>query len=290
LEFSWIQDHHNLFHDTENPNYNNGWLSVIYKNKCVMDRYLFVADEIGTPGISPVISNTFVFGGYVVKENEIQKALDAWRKIKLEMCGRKQVELKWKHFFVDEHDPKFTIPLKVKNKADRRQLASLALKYLFNQAPLLPLVAIVSKDRATNAFIVKSKKGKDKIDYDIMWVGPIGMFATFLTLKKAQGKLCFDQLSPNQEKDRQDSWSNQLHMIRVREVPQKFFENLQKLLTIDERITFLDSKKNEIIQIAEFISGVIWNAGEGDEEFLVEFESEFGRKAERVGLGILHIK
>lgn len=255
-----------------------------------MDRYLFVADEIGTPGISPVISNTFVFGGYVVNENEVQKALEAWWKIKLEICGRKNVELKWKHFFVDEHDPKFSIPLKVKNKAGRRQLASLALKDLFNKSPLLPLIAIARKDRATDALIVKSRKGKDKIDYDKMWFGPIGMFGTFLHLKKAKGKMYFDHLSPNQEKERQESWSNQLQKIREREIPEELYQNLQKLLCIDERITFLDSQKYEIIQIAEFISGVIWNASEGDEEFLANFEKEYGRKAESFGLGILHIK
>jgi len=254
-----------------------------------MDRYLFVADEMGSPGISPSTSNTFVFGGVVFKESDLGKVIDAWRRIEIEMCGCENVELKWKHFFVDEHDPKFTIPLKVKNQTGRRQLAALALKYLFHHAPLLPLIALARKDKATNAFKVKSKKGKDKIDYDTMWLGPIGMFASFLTLKAAKGRMCFDKLNKKQEEERQAWWSRHLNKIEEGEYSDKILKSFQKLLTIDEEINFLDSEKNEIIQVAEFVSGVIWRAGEGDESFLVEFENEYGQKAESVGLGILHI-
>lgn len=254
-----------------------------------MDKYKFVADEMGNPGMSPVTSNTFVFGGYVVLDRDIDKAIDAWTKIRSELCGHADVELKWKHFFVDETDPRFSIPLKVKSKVGRRQLAALALRYLFHQAPLYPLIAIARKDRASKEFIVKSRKGGEKIDYDTMWVGPIGMFAVFLALKGARGKLCFDKLNAKQEKERQEFWADHLRQTRSGELPDKILVNFRKSLAIDEKIDFLDSKENEIIQIAEFVAGVIWNAGEGDEGFLAEFEKEYGKKAEKVGLGILHI-
>ena len=254
-----------------------------------MEKFYFVADEMGTPGMSPGVSNTFVFGGFVINEKAVSKAIDAWNRIKHEMCGDVNVELKWKHFFVDENDNKFSIPLKVKNKADRKQLAALALEYLFRETPLFPLIAISRKDRATDVFIVKSSKGKDKIDYDVMWVGPIGMFATFLALKKGKGKLIFDKLSTKQEKERQESWSTHLDNIRNDKLPKEMLKNFQKLLAIDEKIDFLDSIDNEIIQIADFICGVIWRAGEGNEDFLIEFENEYGKNVEMIGLGIMHI-
>lgn len=254
-----------------------------------MDRYLFVADEMGNPGVSSVTSNTFVFGGYVVSSQDVKKAIETWTKIKAEMCGDEEVELKWKHFFVDEMDPRFSIPLLVKSKAGRRNLAALALKYLFHQAPLIPLVAIAQKDRASKEFLVKSKKGGDKIDYDTMWVGPIGMFATFLALKGAKGRMYFDRLNPNQDKERQESWSEHLRLSRSGNLPPEILTNFERLLAIDEAIDFLDSGENEIIQIAEFVAGVIWNAGEGDEGFLAEFETLYSKDAEQVGLGILHI-
>jgi len=252
-------------------------------------KYLFIADEMGTPGISAHTSNTFVFGGFVIEENEIEKGINIWRTIKRTVCDHEKAELKWKHFFVDENDSRFKIPLKIKSKKGRRQLAAFTLKCLFQQTPLKPLIAICRKDRATKAFIVKSRKGKDKIDYDVMWVGPIGMFSTFLALMGGKGELVFDKLSRNQERDRQDFWSGTLQKVLNREFPKGIQKNFQRLLAIDEKIRFLDSEQNELIQIAEFVCGVIWNAGEGDEAFLAEVQENYGRDAEHVGLGILHV-
>ncbi len=75
-------------------------------------KYIFVADEMGTPGMAFGTSNTFVFGGYVIHKHEVPEAVKIWRGIKQEMCGRVDVELKWKHFFVAADDPKMT-PLKI---------------------------------------------------------------------------------------------------------------------------------------------------------------------------------
>ena len=256
-----------------------------------MSRYVFVADEMGTPGMAPGTSNSFVFGGYVVRERDVPRAVSAWRKIKTEMCGRTDVELKWKHFFVDADDPKIACPLLVENPRARRNLAALALDYLFHKTPLISAVAVSRKDRATDALITQSKKGKDKIDDEMMWVGPVAQFALFLSLRRAKGTLWFDRLgSEKQEARRQASWSEQLRMVRDGEIPSQFEGNLRKILAIDEQIKFLDSAENEAVQIADFVCGVIWQAAEGDETFLGRLIDKYGPNATRQGLGILHVQ
>lgn len=159
-----------------------------------MHRYIFVADEMGTPGMAPGTSNTFVFGGYVVSEHDIPTAASAWRDIKSQMCGDADVELKWKHFFVKADHPHIEIPLLVEDPRKRRQLAASALDSLFESAPIIPVVAVSRKHRATDLFIVQSKKGKDKIDDDLTWLGPVAQFAFFLDTHGAGGKLWFDRL------------------------------------------------------------------------------------------------
>ena len=256
-----------------------------------MSRYILVADEMGTPGMSPGTSNSFVFGGYVVHERDLPRAIKAWRRIKSEMCGSTEVELKWKHFFVDADDPKIDCPLLVKNPVARRNLAALGLDYLFHDAPLIPVVAVSRKNRATSHFIVQSRKGKDKIDDDLMWLGPVALFAMFLNARKGRGRLCFDGLgSEKQEERRQTSWSKQLQMARSGEHPPQFESNFRKILAIDDRIEFLDSKSNEAVQIADFVCGVIWQAAQGDEAFLARLVDKYGPNATRQGLGILHIE
>jgi len=165
------------------------------------------------------------------------------------------------------------------------------LDYLFHDAPLIPVVAVSRKDRATPDFVVQSRKDKDKIDDDLMWLGPVALFAVFLNARKAKGRLWFDRLgSEKQEDRRQASWSKQLQMARLGEHPPQFENNFRKLLAIDEKSEFFDSKSNEAVQIADFVCGVIWQAAEGDEAFLARLVDKYGQNAARQGLGILHIE
>jgi len=46
------------------------------------------------------------------------------------MCGSADVELKWKHFFVDADDPNIDCSLLVKNPRARRNLAARAISVL----------------------------------------------------------------------------------------------------------------------------------------------------------------
>lgn len=255
-----------------------------------MSRYIFVADEMGTPGMSPGTSNTFVFGGYVVHRRDLPRAISAWHKIKLEMCGSSEVELKWKHFFIAADDPDIDCPLLVENPRARRNMAALALDFLFHSTALIPAIAVSRKDRATDDLIAQSRKGKDKIDDELIWLGPVAQFALFLNLHQAKGELWLDRLgSEKQEAHRQSSWSEQLRMVREGEIPSPVGDSLRRLLAIKEEIKFLDSAKNDVVQIADFLCGVIWQAAEGDEAYLARLVDKYGPNATRQGLGILHL-
>lgn len=253
-------------------------------------RYILVADEMGTPGMAYGTSNTYVFGGYVVAEDQLDQAVCAWRQIKQELCGDAGAELKWKHFFVDKDDPHIPTPLQDRDAKGRRRQAAGALDILFGQASIRPAMLIVRKDRATKDLIAKSRKGKDKIDDDLIWLAPLAQFGLFLHLHQARGKLWCDSLgSKRQEQRRRAMWSEQLRMVRDREMPDTALANLQKLLAIDERVEFFDSCDNEAVQIADYVCGVIWAAGEGDESYLRRFIDQYGQSASREGLGIVHI-
>jgi hypothetical protein len=254
------------------------------------NRYILVMDEMGTPGMAYGTSNTYVFGGYVVAEDELDQAVGAWRQIKQELCGDADAELKWKHFFVDEDDPHIRTPLRDKEAKVRRRQAVRALDGLFGQASIRPAMLIVEKDRATETLIAQSRKGKDKIDDDLIWLVPAAQFSLFLHVHRARGRLWCDSLgSEKQEQRRQAAWSEQLRMVRDGEVPDTASANLQKLLLIDDHVKFFDSRNNEAVQIADFVCGVIWAAGEGDESYLRRFIHKYGQSAGRQGLGIVHI-
>lgn len=241
--------------------------------------------------MAPGTSNTFVFGGYVVHKRDLAKTIEIWRGIKTEVCGSAEVELKWKHFFAVADDPHITTPLLVKSPRGRRQLAASGLDRLFQNTPIIPAIAVARKDRATDALVVQSKTGKDKLDDELMWVSPIAQFALFLSLHKARGKLWFDRLgSEKQEARRQAAWSEQLQMIRDGKCPSGMVGNLHKLLAVDEQIAFLDSETNEAVQIADFVCGVIWQAAEGDESFLARLVHKYGPNATRQGLGLVHVR
>ena len=254
--------------------------------------YLFVVDEMGTPGIAYGTSNTYVFGGYVVAESELDDAVRTWRQIKQDLCGNADAELKWKHFFVDDDDPHIPIPLHSRDAWTRQRQAAESLDVLLRNSSIRPAMAVCRKNRASDGLIAKSRKGKgkDKIDAARIWLPTVAQFALFLSLHRASGRLWLDCLgNKQQEEQRQAEWSTQLQMIKDGKVPPAMLGNLRKLLVIDEHIEFLDSEHNEAVQIADFVCGVIWRAGEGDESYLHQLLDEYGQKASREGLGIVRV-
>ena len=205
-------------------------------------------------------------------------------KIKEKLAEETIYELKWKHFFV-ELDP---LNLNLNQKA-RRQIAAFILKGLFETATLMPLVSVVRKDKTAGDLVIRTKSGGNKLDENSFWLSTLALFGLFLDRKNAKGRIVFDSLNPSQEKERQDIWSEQLRGITQNNLPEGVFKNLKKLLLIEEKITFANSSNSNLIQIADFFCGIVWRAAEGDEELFSAFHSEFGEKAEREGLGLIHL-
>jgi hypothetical protein len=56
-------------------------------------------------------------------------------------------------------------------------------------------------------------------------------------------------------------------------IPNQLFRD--SLKRIAEPIAFLDSAHEPMVQIADFVSGVIWAAAEGDEAFLLLYLRDY---------------
>jgi len=241
-------------------------------------RYLFVADEKGDPGLAPGASSKLVFGGYVVAETELPKVEKVWRQFKVDTCGTPDVELKSEHFFASrsKHNP-----LLSRNQKRRRTMAMEGFELIYNIPSVAPLAYCVFKNRAPRALIVEGGSGKPKIDANNIWVVPLGAFAVFLANKRAVGQVWWDNVSGEQERVMKNSeWQTLRCAPSIK----------QELQAIDEEILFLDSKENEAIQVADFLCGVLWQAMNGDEVFLVRFIDKYSARIRRDGLGIIIIE
>jgi hypothetical protein len=255
-----------------------------------LGQYIFVADESGNPGINSRTSNTYVFGGYVLPEGQIDVLTALWKRAKFALCDTENVELKWKHFFANSSQQhQRANPIKLDNPEACRLVAVWILQAFFSQTSILPAIAVSRKDRASKFLRVSTKRGASKLDDDLIWLGPVAQFAAFLNKNKSTGRLIFDSLNQKQQIKRQLQWSEQLQKIKGGQVAQGVQSNFRKLLLISENIEFQDSRTSDLVQIADFVCGVIWNAGQGDEAHLSVFYEEFGRRAEREGLGLVHI-
>jgi len=162
-------------------------------------------------------------------------------------------------------------PLKSPPELWREQIIW-ALKVLFERVDVIPITTVVRKDKAANAMFMKQKPNGTKIlDIDVLWLGVVGQFAVFLHHMDAYGEMWFDQLGSRQEEERkQASWTR----IRDHKWPTQSLQQ-EKLKRIAPDLKFFDSKNEPLIQVADFISGVLWAAAEGDKEFLLKFFKEY---------------
>jgi hypothetical protein len=86
------------------------------------------------------------------------------------------------------------------------------------------------------------------------------------------------------ERKLQESWEN------LRNTPWKVYRERQAMLQrIDITIKFIDSKKEPLIQIADFISGVIYGVYKGDQTFFKENLERFFPEGNRT-YRLLHIR
>jgi len=235
-----------------------------------MKRYIMACDERGTSRW-PSSSNTWAMGGFIIEMNDSHALTKAWENIKLKLCGDKDVELKWSHFFPGHHQQSSSNPLLSNDPQEWREQAIWAISELFKQSKLLPVNIVVRKDKASESAFITTEDGRQVLDTNTLWVGVIGQFALFLKQSQAKGEMWFDQLGSRQEETRK-----QADWLRLRDVEWSVNPENQVLLKrIAPTMQFYDSHEEPLVQVADFVSGVIWAASEDDDEFLLNALNDY---------------
>ncbi|MCA9964752.1 MAG: DUF3800 domain-containing protein [Anaerolineales bacterium] len=241
-----------------------------------MKNYLLVCDERGTKSIKST-RRTFTIGGIALPEEEQTNVLLAWSGIKQNLCGRHDVELKWSHFFSGHHQKSGDNPLLNQDSERCRQDAMWALNDLFESANVFPLTVIVRKDNVDDSLLELTRKGKKIISIRFVLSVLLGQFALYLREQDGKkGEIWCDQLGSLQEQN------------DLKSAFASTFDNLGNLLppllpyvkAVNPHLSFFDSSQKPIIQVADFVSGVIWAAAEGDSWFLRKHLEKYtlGRK------------
>lgn len=205
-------------------------------------------------------SQSWVYGGLIFKKKHRKALIRVWNSIKTELCGDPDIELKWSHFFTNNPDN----PLL--NLNNRENQISWALETVFEKKHIItPISTRVPKDRASDICYKVSPKGKQVLDYEVLSVPVYGQFCRFLKIVNGFGEMWFDQLGSIQEQERkQTDWLN----LRDNNSNLEYRRMMRK---IKPQIKFFDSKEEPVIQIADFVSGVIWAASEGEEAHLLKY-------------------
>ncbi len=246
--------------------------------------YIFACDERGTTRW-PSQSKTWAIGGFIVESAKRQELVSAWGRIKLHLCGDADCELKWSHFFPGHHQEGESNPLLSRDAREWREHARWALSELFGATDILPVTVVVRKDRATDDAFVTADDGRKVLDTDIYWVGPLGQFALFLEEHNAAGEVWFDQLGSRQEEARkQATWERLRNGVWA--VKTEYQAMLRRIATT---LRFFDSGIEPVVQIADFVSGVIWAASEGDEHFLRSLIEEYFPRGPRT-YSLVHVE
>ncbi len=241
-----------------------------------MNKYLLICDERGTKSIKSA-RRTFTVGGIALPEEEQTNVIAIWGDIKQKLCGQKDIELKWSHFFVGHHQKSGENPLLNQNPSKWRQDAMWALEELFGKVNVFPITTIMRKDKVDEGLLELTRKGKKVIAVRLVLSVLLGQFALYLREHDGKdGEIWCDQLGSQQEQD------------RLQEAFASTFNNLDYLLpllrpyveAISPQLSFFDSVQKPIIQVADFVSGVIWASAEGDNWFFSKLLEKYapGRK------------
>jgi hypothetical protein len=230
-----------------------------------LQHYILACDERGTTRW-PSRSKTWALGGLVFEERERQELVSIWNRIKIELCENDKTELKWSHFFPGRHQERMKNPLIETDPTKWRKQAIWALNELFKNTKSLPISTYIRKNEAADDAFRTTSDNRKVLDIDVIWVGVLGQFALFLNEKTATGEIWFDNLGSQKEQNRkQKEW------LELRNVEWPVQPETQLLLkSIAPKFKYFDSKTEPVIQIADFVSGIIWAASEGDEIFLLK--------------------
>ena len=223
-------------------------------------------DDRGTTSPSSG-SGTFTVGGFASFRKDHTPLVRAWSRVKHELCGSDEVELKWSHFFPGHHQDSLSNPLTSTGPSEWRVQALWALEELFRNTSTFPISTIVPKERLGPSLLTKTPKGNDVIDVGLVFAATLGQFALYLKEKRVSaGEVWFDNLGSAIEQQRfQDGLTTFFDSLSSTVVPSRKVELVRR---VDPAIRFMDSVTEPVIQIADFVSGVIWAAAEGDSWFL----------------------
>lgn len=234
---------------------------------------VLACDDRGT--INPISgSNTYALGGFASVLDQHSLLLASWSSVKQSLCGSSGVELKWSHFFPGHHQHGKSNPLISKDPSKWRTQALWALREIFGKSNAFPITTIVRKGNLYSSVLTKTPKGKEVIDIALVFAALLGQFALYLKQNNlSDGEVWFDNLGSTVEQ------------VRFQESMTAFFNSLdgsailKNNIALSKRISpdinFLDSSTSGIIQIADFVSGVIWAAAEGDIWFLSRLLEEY---------------
>jgi hypothetical protein len=241
-----------------------------------INKHLLVCDERGTKSMKSR-RRTFTLGGIAFRESDQADVISAWENIKQYLCGRKDVELKWSDFFPGHHQKGRLNPLLEQDTSQWRNLAMWALNDLFGQARVFPITTVVRKDRIDEGLLELTRKGKKIIALRFVLGVLLGQFALYLREHTGEsGEIWCDELGSQKE---QEELENAFAST---------FDNLEHVLpqfrpyieSVNPSLSFFNSAEKPIIQVADFVSGVIWASSEGDDWFFRKQLEQFapGRK------------
>ncbi len=235
------------------------------------------------------VGTPYVSGGFVVPVSELDQLQTQWRIIKQRFLKDPGDELKWSHFFIRAKNS----PLNVDEPFERRKLILKILEVLFGQSSMLPLLYVARKERMKvtddNMWLTKSHSGSYKLNTEFLLISNLARFAVYLRLHRGIGEVWFDQLGSQKEEERfQKVLTNVL--TEVHDSPAFSDENRHATLQIMPKITFLDSKTSEAVQIADFICGALFRGARGNMDILSIFENKYNTEALKNGVGILRIE
>jgi hypothetical protein len=225
---------------------------------------ILACDERGTRRW-PSRTKTWIIGGYIVESRRRHELASRWGAVKVRLCGKQYVELKWSHFFTGRHQDPESNPLLSSDTREWREQAKWAVSELVTGSDLVPTATVVRKERASDNAFVTAETGKRLLDTETFWVGVLGQIALFLEVKRAVGRVWFDQLGRRpEESGKRASWQ------QLRDGEWTIEPRHQRMLQrVGKELRLMDSAKEPLVQVADFVSGVIRAAAEGDDEFLL---------------------
>lgn len=120
-----------------------------------------------------------------------------------------------------------------------------------------------------DVYLTTTPKGAQVIDVGLILSVVMGQFVVFLRENGiSSGEIWIDRMGSSAVEERLQAGFQEL----MESFPDSALPEKNKLIAqrVNSVIKFLDSTTEPMIQIADFVSGVIWAAAEGDNAFLLD--------------------